>query len=86
MFQNIRLPLRTLQKDQRSNEVGKSPSLSSLFISGMYWVAIGILMALLVLIVPSVMLVRKMKAKHTEMLRVKKLTDDWEVGFPDTDY
>ena len=52
----------------------------------MYWVAIGILMALLVLIVPSVMLVRKMKAKHTEMLRVKKLTDDWEVGLPDIEY
>ena len=29
VFRTIGLPLRTLQKDQRSNEVGKSPSLSS---------------------------------------------------------
>ena len=40
---------------------------------------IGVLLAMLVIVVPSVYFVKKVKATRTEMLRVKNLLDDWEV-------
>ena len=40
---------------------------------------IGILAAVIVFVLPAAYFVKKAKAARAEMLRVKRLTDDWEV-------